>query len=59
MECEHLCALVDVVVGNLGGAFPELKKDPETTKEIMREEWSQFMKTLDRGQRILQSGFEK
>ena len=30
------------------------KKDPETTKEIMRDEWTQFMKTLERGQRILQ-----
>ena len=32
MECEHLCALVDVVVESLGDAFPELKKDPEATK---------------------------
>ena len=54
MKMEHLCALVDEVVANLGGAFPELKKDPETTKEIIEEEWVQFMKTLDRGQRILE-----
>ena len=26
MQCEHLCALVDVVVDSLGDAFPELKK---------------------------------
>ena len=54
MKVEHLCALVDEVVANLGGAFPELKKDPDTTKEIIEEEWIQFMKTLDRGQRILE-----
>lgn len=54
MKVEHLCSLVDVVVNNLGAAFPELKKDPETTKEIMQEEWTQFMKTLDRGQKILE-----
>ena len=53
MKCEDLCALVDVVVDSLGGAFPEVKKDPEATKEIIRDEWQQFMKTLDRGQRIL------
>ena len=27
MQCEHLCALVDVVVESLGDAFPELKKE--------------------------------
>lgn len=54
MKVEDLMALVDVVVENLGGAFPELKKDPESTKEIIKEEWIQFMKTLDRGQRILE-----
>ena len=27
MQCEHLCALVDVVVKSLGDAFPELKKE--------------------------------
>merc|ERR1711892_25936 len=34
--------------------FPEIKKDPDATKEIIREEWSQFMKTLDRGRKILE-----
>ena len=54
MNREDLCALVDVVVASLGGAFPEIKKEPEVTKDIIREEWDQFMKTLDRGQRILE-----
>ena len=38
MECEHLCALVDVVVESLGDAFPELKKDPEATKVCLLSE---------------------
>ncbi|KAH0619579.1 hypothetical protein JD844_000302 [Phrynosoma platyrhinos] len=45
--------LVDVVVESLGGAFPELKKDPEMVKDIINEEEVQFLKTLNRGRRIL------
>jgi alanyl-tRNA synthetase len=58
MTVEDLCCLVDEVVISLGDAFPELKKDPESTKEIIREEWVQFMKTLERGQRILTGKIE-
>lgn len=54
MKVDDFTALVDVVVESLGDAFPELKKDPESTKEILKEEWIQFMKTLDRGQKILE-----
>ncbi|CBY38956.1 unnamed protein product [Oikopleura dioica] len=54
MKVDDFVALVDVVVESLGDAFPELKKDPESTKEILKEEWIQFMKTLDRGQKILE-----
>ncbi|XP_062997249.1 alanine--tRNA ligase, cytoplasmic [Elgaria multicarinata webbii] len=45
--------LVDVVVQSLGGAFPELKKDPEMVKDIINDEEVQFLKTLNRGRRIL------
>ncbi|XP_077165936.1 alanine--tRNA ligase, cytoplasmic [Paroedura picta] len=45
--------LVDVVVESLGGAFPELKKDPDMVKDIINEEEVQFLKTLSRGRRIL------
>ncbi|XP_048371818.1 alanine--tRNA ligase, cytoplasmic [Sphaerodactylus townsendi] len=45
--------LVDVVVESLGGAFPELKKDPDMVKDIINEEEVQFLKTLNRGRRIL------
>lgn len=45
--------LVDVVVQSLGGAFPELRKDPDMVKDIINEEETQFLKTLTRGRRIL------
>ncbi|KAL7978878.1 hypothetical protein Chor_013367, partial [Crotalus horridus] len=37
----------------LGGAFPELTKDPDMVKDIINEEEVQFLKTLNRGRRIL------
>ncbi|NP_001121342.1 alanyl-tRNA synthetase 1 L homeolog [Xenopus laevis] len=45
--------LVDVVVQSLGNAFPELKKDPDMVKDIINDEETQFLKTLNRGRRIL------
>ncbi|GMT00730.1 hypothetical protein PENTCL1PPCAC_22904, partial [Pristionchus entomophagus] len=45
-------SLVPVVVDLLGGVFPELKKDPETVQDIINDEETQFLKTLNRG-RIL------
>uniref|UniRef100_UPI00398ED31B alanine--tRNA ligase, cytoplasmic n=1 Tax=Pristiophorus japonicus TaxID=55135 RepID=UPI00398ED31B len=47
-------SLVDVVVESLGDAFPELKKDPDMVKDIINEEEEQFLKTLNRGRRILE-----
>uniref|UniRef100_A0A8C5R8R2 Alanine--tRNA ligase n=1 Tax=Leptobrachium leishanense TaxID=445787 RepID=A0A8C5R8R2_9ANUR len=46
-------SLVDVVVQSLGDAFPELRKDPDMVKDIINEEETQFLKTLNRGRRIL------
>lgn len=47
-------SLVDVVVETLGDAFPELRRDPETIKMIVNEEEAQFLRTLKRGERLLQ-----
>jgi len=44
-----LCELVDTVVGAMGGTFPELKRDPQRVREIIREEEESFERTLDRG----------
>ncbi|HEY7308146.1 MAG TPA: alanine--tRNA ligase [Gemmataceae bacterium] len=41
--------LVPVVVEQMGGAFPELKKNPEQTERILREEEAEFLKTIQRG----------
>jgi len=44
-----LCRLVPAVVDTLGGAFPELTKDPEGIAAIIKREEEAFLKTLDRG----------
>lgn len=42
-------SLVDGVVANFSGAFPELSRNPERIKNLLLEEESQFRKTLERG----------
>jgi alanyl-tRNA synthetase len=49
-----LCDLVPAVVEVMGGAFPELRRDPAKVIEIIRSEESQFLDTLDRGIRMFQ-----
>jgi alanyl-tRNA synthetase len=46
-------SLVDTVVESLGGAFPEVARDPQTIKDIINEEEAQFLKTLTRGRKLL------
>ena len=41
--------LVPTVVEVMGDAFPELKKNPQHVKDIIREEEESFDRTLDRG----------
>jgi len=41
--------LVDSVLDTLGEAFPELMKNPEDVKEILKAEEEQFGRTLDKG----------
>ncbi|CAH1779871.1 unnamed protein product [Owenia fusiformis] len=52
-------SLVDTVVISLGDFFPEVKKDPEMVKSIINEEEAQFLKTLNRGRRLLERTIEK
>ncbi len=47
--------LVDSVVDLMGDAFPELKKDPDHVKQLIREEEESFGKTIDRGIELFQS----
>lgn len=46
--------LVYVVIDILGEAFPEITQDPQMVIDIINEEEEQFLKTLNRGQRIME-----
>jgi alanyl-tRNA synthetase len=48
-----LASLVDIVVEILGSFFVELRKDPQIVKDIINDEEQQFLRTLTRGQRLL------
>nr|CDS33215.1 alanyl tRNA synthetase cytoplasmic [Hymenolepis microstoma] len=52
-------SLVDTVVASLGDAFPEVKKDPASVKELINAEEQQFLLTLRRGQKLLQREVER
>uniref|UniRef100_A0A0B7ARJ2 Alanine--tRNA ligase n=1 Tax=Arion vulgaris TaxID=1028688 RepID=A0A0B7ARJ2_9EUPU len=52
-------SLVDTVVQLLGDTFPEVKRDPETIKDIINDEEAQFLKTLSRGRRLLERSINK
>ena len=41
--------LVPVIAESMGGAFPELKKDPQRVADIVKDEEISFGRTLDRG----------
>ncbi|XP_067937856.1 alanine--tRNA ligase, cytoplasmic-like [Watersipora subatra] len=52
-------SLVDVVVSLLGDAFPEVRKDPQLVKDVIDEEETQFLRTLNRGRKILERHIAK
>ncbi|XP_030830999.1 alanine--tRNA ligase, cytoplasmic [Strongylocentrotus purpuratus] len=47
-------SLVTIVQDNLGEAFPEIMKDPQIVMDVLNEEEAQFLKTLNRGRRVLE-----
>ncbi|KAJ1795603.1 Alanine--tRNA ligase, partial [Coemansia sp. RSA 2598] len=51
--------LVDTVVENMSGAFPEIKKSTEQIKAILCEEEESFARTLDRGERLFEQTVSK
>lgn len=59
MKPGMFASLVDVVVEILHDAFPEVAKDPEFIKSVINEEELQFLKTLDRGQKLLKRTITK
>ena len=54
MELPFLYKLVDVVVENYGEAYPDLVKNKEKIKDVIRKEEERFNKTLDRGYKLLE-----
>jgi alanyl-tRNA synthetase len=53
-----LHTLVPVVVEAMGGAFPELKKNPGRVAEIIKDEEVSFGRTLDRGVKLFEDAAE-
>jgi len=51
--------LVKTVVSLLGDTFPEVTKDPQAVMDIINEEETQFLKTLSRGQKLLDRTINK
>lgn len=54
LELPFLYKLVDVVIPNYGKSYPELVKNAEKIKSVIRKEEEQFNKTLDRGYKLLE-----
>lgn len=51
--------LVDPTLGNLGGIFPELRKQEDMIKKVISAEESAFDRTLDRGMNLFASVADK
>ena len=51
--------LVDVVIELLKDAFPEVTKKPSFIKDVINEEEAQFLKTLQRGHKLMQRTITK
>jgi alanyl-tRNA synthetase len=54
-----LCELVPSVVEAMGGAFPELRRDPNRVAALIREDEESFIRTLDRGIKLFQEAAER
>ncbi len=53
MDLPFLYKLVDVVVENYGGAYPDLIKNKDKIVDTIKKEEERFAKTLDRGYKLL------
>lgn len=54
LELPFLHNLVNVVVENYGGAYPDLIKNQEKIKDVIKKEEERFKLTLDRGYKLLE-----
>ena len=58
MDLPFLYKLVDVVVDNYGGAYPDLVKNKDKIIDVIKKEEERFAKTLDRGYKMLDEFIE-
>ena len=54
-----LCRLVPTLVDDLGSAYPELVKQQQLIEKVIREEEEAFLRTLDKGIRLMDTLMEK
>lgn len=50
-----LCRLTPRLISEMGDAFPELKRNQELVTKVIREEEDSFLRTLEKGIRMLES----
>ena len=58
MDLPFLYKLVDVVVDNYGGAYPDLVKNKDKIIDVIKKEEERIAKTLDRGYKMLDEFIE-
>ena len=54
-----LCRLVQQLADDMGGAYPELRTQQKLIESVIREEEFAFLRTLDRGIRLMDDYLEK
>jgi alanyl-tRNA synthetase len=54
-----LCNLVNVIVEQMGTAFPELTRNPSAVSKILRDEESEFFKTIQRGMKYFEAAVQR
>lgn len=54
LELPFLYNLIDVIVENYKGAYPELEQNKEKIKKVIKEEEERFGQTLEKGQKLLE-----